>query len=110
MPSPPLKRPTDLSDRINWEDELIDHVKKVYALRSSLLHSGTPFPAPLLAGIGGSELEADDYFPERPIGVWGSGQSEWDASELPMHLHVFAYVVRGALLNWWKESIHPNGK
>lgn len=109
-PSPPSKRPTDPSDRVNWEDELIDHVKKVYALRSSLLHSGTPFPAPLLAGIGESELEAGDYFPERPTGVWGSGQSEWDASELPMHLHVFAYVVRGSLLNWWKESISPNGK
>ncbi|MFJ5264231.1 hypothetical protein ACIQAC_27595 [Streptomyces sp. NPDC088387] len=108
QPVPPVERPISFSDRVNWEDELVDHVKKIYALRSALLHSGAPFPAPLLTGVGGSELEDGDYYPERPSGVWGSGQSEWYASELPMHLHVFAYAVRGALINWWKESVPPN--
>jgi hypothetical protein len=23
--------------------------------------------------------------------------------DLPMHLHIFAHVVRGALLAWWRE-------
>ncbi|MGW7295399.1 hypothetical protein ACWGIB_23785 [Streptomyces xiamenensis] len=104
-PSPPSKRPTAASDRVDWADDLIDNVRTVYSLRSRLLHSGAPFPAPLVAGIGGLEVEEGDYYPERPAGTWGSGQSEWDDSELPMHLHVFAHVVRVAILNWWRESI-----
>ena len=102
-PTPPNKRPADAAVRIEWDSELIDHVKKIYALRSALLHSGTPFPAPLLAGIG-SDLDEHGCLPEKPEGIWSTGESEWDASELPMHIHVFAYVVRGALLNWWRAQ------
>jgi hypothetical protein len=25
----------------------------------------------------------------------------WQAKDLPMYLHIFAYMTRGALLNWW---------
>ncbi|MFE7155330.1 hypothetical protein [Streptomyces sp. NPDC057636] len=105
-PGPPEVRPESISARVDWENELIDHVKKIYGLRSSLLHSGAPFPAPLLSGIG-SDLDDSGSLPERPEGAWGSGESEWDADELPMHIHVFAHAVRGALLNWW--TVEANG-
>ncbi|QCB23072.1 hypothetical protein [Streptomyces sp. SS52] len=102
-PDPPERRPVDTAARVDWDLELLDHVKKVYGLRSSLLHSGTPFPAPLLVGIG-SDFDDDGCVPERPDGIWSDGNSEWDAADLPMHIHVFAHAVRGALLNWWKSE------
>lgn len=32
------------------------------------------------------------------------GGSTWLAKDVPMHLHVFAHIVRGALLRWWAAA------
>jgi hypothetical protein len=33
----------------------------------------------------------------------GSGDSFWSRSELPMEMHVYAYIVGHALREWWKQ-------
>ena len=41
---------------------------------------------------------------ERLVGLGvGSGDAYWDESEIPMHLHVYAYIVRHALVAWWRS-------
>ena len=30
----------------------------------------------------------------------GSRYGEWKGEDIPMYLHVFVHIVRGALLNW----------
>jgi hypothetical protein len=34
----------------------------------------------------------------------GDGSSVWLAKDMPMYLHLFEYVVRGALIRWWQEA------
>ncbi len=31
----------------------------------------------------------------------GAAGAVWQAKDLPMYLHIFAYITRGTLLNWW---------
>jgi hypothetical protein len=53
----------------------------------------------------------DDGVPsERPLGLGSAaGSATWRPKDLPMHLHTFAYVVRGTLLAWWREASDPGG-
>jgi hypothetical protein len=31
------------------------------------------------------------------------GASVWAAADIPMYLHTFEYLARGALLAWWRS-------
>lgn len=98
-PGPPPARP-DPAAQVDWA-ELDEALTIVYEYRSGELHAGLPFPAPLLE----PPLPAgDDVPPERfpALASSGSGGS-WPAERLPMYLHVFAHIVRGALCNWWES-------
>ena len=75
------------------------HLKLIYGYRSKSLHSGVPFPQPMCSA---PFPEPESCATEVPIGLFTSvGGTVWMAKELPMHLHVFADIARGALLNWW---------
>lgn len=85
---PPPRRPND--GRTDWR-KLRKQLSFIYNHRSKDLHEGVPFPrllceAPSVSRAGLAE-EA-------------SRQREHGGIFL-MRLHVFEYVVRAALLNWW---------
>jgi hypothetical protein len=96
LPDPPAIRPSSPAFQVDWA-RMQDHLNTIYDWRSRDLHEGTPIPAPMCAPPYPFEGVAS----ERPMGIsswYGSGN--WVAADTPMLLHTFAYVVRGALLNW----------
>ena len=45
--------------------------------------------------------DTDSRPEERPSYISaGAAGAVWQAKDLPMYLHIFAYMTRGALLNW----------
>jgi len=102
LPDIPPTRPNE-AYRIDWTTEKLQKgLKKVYAYRSIALHAGKPFPAPMCEAPFKSENF--EYYPEKPIGLSAThGSSTWNTKDLPMHLHIFEYIVRGSLINWWEK-------
>ena len=90
------RRPDQRPERryqINW-NELQDQLRAVYGYRSSDLHSGIPIPwvmcePPFLSRAGRA--------PER---VWVP--AAWQGN-VPMHLHMFEFLVRKSLQTWWRS-------
>ena len=86
--------------RVNWTKRgLSKAMVKIYDHRSAALHAGVPFPAPLCWPPRRDEAGLPE---ERPYtGGVGSFDAFWPPDDLPMHLHVYAYVVGHALRTWW---------
>lgn len=101
-PGPPPERPQNDSNRVDW-DQIDAAIKDIYNHRSRLLHDGIPFPGPLLTRPPRSA--EDGTLEERPQAgvIHAFGRAGWKGEALPMHLHVFAYIVRQSLLAWWKS-------
>lgn len=97
-PDPPVARPSDADAQLDWSS-LHTALRIIYDWRSRDLHEGIPFPAPMRApppGTGG------DVAPERFTALAASQEGgSWPAERMPMYLHVFEFVARQALLNWW---------
>lgn len=91
-PRRPDRRPAPRY-RVNW-NALQDQLRVVYGYRSADLHSGIPIPwvmcePPVLSPRGTAhEL------------VWVP--SDWQ-DMVPMHLHIFEFVVRKSLQAWWRS-------
>lgn len=100
-PEPPSSRPEEYA-QVDWDwPNLKTAVAKVYSYRSSRLHSGVPLPSPLCR----PPLPSAGVKDERPTGIAAAeGNAAWVAKDLPMHLHVFGYIVRGCLLKWWQMA------
>lgn len=100
LPAAPEPRPT--WSQVEWTTKnLRNALDKIYSLRSEALHGGIPFPVPMCRPP--TALSNENPTPsEKPIGLasasWGG---VWQAEDCPMHLHIFAYIVREALLKWW---------
>jgi hypothetical protein len=107
-PEPLPHRPQRTAWQVDWE-QLDAAVKTIYAHRSALLHEGLALP-PAMAG---AFVERDDngVFAEclSSNAVHASGSTAWLPGAAPMHLWVFAYLVRGALLNWCTEQVVLHG-
>lgn len=99
LPSPPEIRPPD-HFRVSFEaEQLRKALGTIYAHRSEALHDGTPFPISMCDGILYHDKGVSE---EKPSGLASASASGvWLAEDCPMHLHIFAYIVRGAILNWW---------
>jgi hypothetical protein len=98
LPPPPEHRPPPAL-RVDWDD-MRDLLSLIYRYRSEALHGGKPFPAPLLWPP--MKPFPDQPPEERPIGQGAAqGQHVWQEADLPMHLHFFEHVARGALQAWW---------
>ena len=103
-PDEPKERPPDESGaHIRWSNNgFRENMSQIYGYRSEALHAGKPFPAPMcrppaLAGQW-------DALPETMVAfASGVGDSVWQAEDIPMYLHTFEYIVRGALNQWWEE-------
>ncbi|GAB3673331.1 hypothetical protein [Angustibacter aerolatus] len=95
-PEPPDVRPT--FGALDWT-KMDQHAKLIYDHRSTALHSGKPFPLPMLER---PRAEEDGAIQEVPWGLNSGGLGGvWDAKEAPMLLSTFEYLSRGSLLNWW---------
>ena len=87
--------------QVVWSDASLGAiVRTLYGHRSKALHEGRPFPLPMCV----PPFASDGVAMERPFALSGMG-GQWAAEDRPIHLHVFAYWVRHALLMWWDEMI-----
>ena len=101
LPDPPSPRPVDVDVQVTWTTKDLKRAfTQIYAYRSRTLHGGVAFPAPLCS----SPIDIE----ELPFSIPASSNSRarnppaWSRKDVPMLLHVFEYVVRNALLNWWR--------
>jgi hypothetical protein len=105
MPPPPALRPPVEWARLDWDPKPMKKaLGQVYELRSFALHEGIPFPPPMC----NPPTLIDSSWPAPHEGVLGlaaaagsNGVWTWTADDLPMSLHTFEYIARGALLSWW---------
>lgn len=100
LPSPPEDRPP-ADWQVDWtQTQLRKGLNVIYAHRSKALHSGIPLPGPMC--VPPDEV-ADKVYAERPRGPIAIADSVWTDRDLPMCLHTFEYIVRGALNSWWSQ-------
>jgi hypothetical protein len=94
---PPVK------GQIAWDAPNLKRIfSKIYEYRSSALHGGTPFPLPMC--LPALKPHGWDAPYEKPSGLAISSKGgTWRAEDVPILLHVFHYIVRGALLKWWQD-------
>jgi hypothetical protein len=99
-PSPPRRRPRNKDERVDWR-RMSEHLRTIYRYRSKDLHDGIPFPTELCEPpwqYGGRVPN------ERPIAPRAPGRpAPQTPDDMPMLLHAFEYIVRGALQAWWES-------
>lgn len=111
LPEPPAERPPEdwKWTRVDWSAKPMKKaLEQVYKLRSLALHEGIPFPPPMSQPpfVGERDWSAPS---ETVLGnAAASLGGVWTAADLPMSLHTFEFVCRGALLRWWKHLTEPN--
>ncbi|ERT07788.1 hypothetical protein M595_2192 [Lyngbya aestuarii BL J] len=101
---PPANRP--ICYQVDWSQSSLDKIfSKVYTYRSKALHGGTPFPKPMCRPP--TIDHQNQMFAECPdVGLAeASLGASWKAKDVPIHLHIFEYIVRHSLLNWWQSMI-----
>lgn len=101
-PEPPNERPKECYQH-KWDRATLKaSFSKVYDWRSDFVHEGVLFPKPMCV----PPHREDGLFSEIPIGLAMSAQGgKWQIADTPLLLHLFEYIVRGAILNWWKWSL-----
>lgn len=105
MPDPPVQRPEHETLQVKWSKTGLKKVlSKVYEYRSRYLHGGIPFPAPML--LFPNPVGNESPPPEVPFGLASSSQGgTWLKQDVPINLHCFHYITRGALLKWWRDAL-----
>jgi hypothetical protein len=104
LPPPPSTRSYEWAQH-GWDHRTMKKsLGKIYKHRSRALHGGMPFPAPMSwAPITVGENPAPV---EVPPGLASSALgATWAAQDTPMLLHLFEYIVRNAILNWWRSLV-----
>ncbi len=98
VPDAPAVRPA--SHRQVWNaPDLEQSLRLVYRFRSEYLHAGTPLPWELCIAP-----EPDDSAPCERVPDLLAARDEGVRQDLPMRLHVFEHIVRGALVAWWRRA------
>jgi hypothetical protein len=99
MPPEP-SRPQEKVAAVSWNPgDMRAALSMIYGYRSLALHDGTPFPRPMC-----DPPSFGDWYNERPSCLAaGYADGAWSAEDMPMLLHLFEYIARGALLKWWDE-------
>ena len=107
-PDPPAQRPDECVQEWTWVG-LEQPLREIYALRSRHLHSGVPFPwqlrMPPMPGGSGVPREWFPWHPfdDQPMDLTRDPQTVPNTKR-PVHLHVFAHIVRSSLLKWWASA------
>jgi hypothetical protein len=106
-PTPPQPRPSSWCATDWTEAGLRDALRKIYSHRSKALHESTPFPPPMCRPP--SHLLNDEGVTaptEKPLGLSEFAHGgHWQASDTPMLLWVFEYIVRSSLMAWWTSLV-----
>ena len=102
LPEPPENRPSEAWQH-SWEKNILEiSLKKIYTLRSKALHGGIQFPELMCFPA----FRNEHGMGEVPIGLASEKKgSRWLKVDTPMHLHLFEYIVRNVLTNWWKSVV-----
>lgn len=102
LPSKPNIRPKH--GEFPWSKSKIeDALDIIYDHRSNFLHSGKQFPAPMCW----PPIMMGDHLAEKPCGLaFATKGGKWNEKDVPMLLHTFEYITRGALLGWWGSLIN----
>ena len=107
MPPEPEGRPDMEWLRIDWSTKTFKKniLNKVYDYRSRALHGGIPFPAPMFEPP--FYFNPESFPSEKPLQGLDSHSlgGTWLPDDIPINLHCFHYIARGALLNWWKSMV-----
>jgi hypothetical protein len=105
LPAAPEVRPEASEARVRWDSRRLmkEALSQVYNYRSRALHDGTPFPAPMCS----PPYPLNDGAERPAFGAMGSHGGIWRNEDIPMFLHVFEHIVRGALCAWWSEMPRP---
>lgn len=99
-PGSPKTRP-QITWQLDWSaSSLKDVFSKVYDRRSRALHDGKPFPYPMCVG----PLKRGGHWTETPY-IGGSHGASWSSEEAPILLHTFEYIMRNAILSWWRSVV-----
>jgi hypothetical protein len=99
LPPPPQSRPEEYYCVAWTEPSMKNAMTKIYQYRSQALHGGKPFPAPLCEAPRKFDGK---HFEEKPSGLAVRIRGgTWLAKDLPMYLHLFEYICRNAILQWW---------
>lgn len=102
FPPPPSVRPAEVGQHPWGSQEIQKTMRLIYSYRSKALHGGRPFPAPMCSPP--YRHQTWEAPAEKPIGLAMSTMGgTWLAKDTPMLLHTFEYIVRHALVKWWKS-------
>ena len=105
LPMPPERDPDNESGQIDWSPSSMYRIlKKIYSYRSRYLHSGIPFPAPMLSSRIYTLFSPLPEVAIPGLGTYSHGAT-WKPKDVPINLHCFHHLARGILLNWWKKSL-----
>jgi hypothetical protein len=103
LPPAPAQRP-GREGQVPWsKTKLRDPLSMIYDYRSRSHHGGQAFPLPMCRPPerrDGWKAPAEKTLylsTEHPTAVWR-------AEATPLSLHMFAYLVRGSLCNWWQKG------
>lgn len=104
LPEQPAARPYELAQYAWGDPEAMKIIiKRIYNNRSQALHGGRPFPAPMC--FPPKYLGGDAMAEKPPGGAISTKGGTWVAKDTPMTLHTFEYIVRHALLKWWRSMV-----
>jgi hypothetical protein len=108
MPDPPEQRPDECIQDWTWPG-LEQPLREIYGLRSTHLHSGIPFPWQLrMPPMPTGNDVPREWFPWHPYDDvpmhLARDPKSVPNTKRPVHLHVFAHIVQGSLLKWWKST------
>lgn len=106
---PPSARPPEWCQYC-WEATNIrEGMRLIYNYRSRALHDGKPFPAPMCE-VPGRDAGWDAAQERMIASAVSKAGGMWLAKDIPMLFHTFEYIVRNALLEWWRRGTPEQNK
>tara|TARA_R110002020_G_scaffold114135_1_gene262493 strand:- start:6466 stop:7599 length:1134 start_codon:yes stop_codon:yes gene_type:complete len=105
MPEAPNDRPKEWA-QIKWSKTNFKKIlTQLYDYRSSALHGGVPFPAPLCRPPDQTEKD----MPPTEKGMLGLAShslgATWSSKDLPISANTFFEFTHGVLCNWLNEAL-----
>jgi len=99
----PQTRPPIHHMQFLWQHEKLKKaLKTIYGYRSRALHDGIPFPSPMCKPQAFRNGTSEWCYSEIMLSMTTSERGGvWKQEDIPMTLHLFEFITRRALLNWW---------
>jgi hypothetical protein len=103
LPPAPFPRPAEWAQFPWSRTKMREALSKIYEYRSRALHDGRPFPAPMCSPPGTMHEWNAPAETMTSVGIHQGG-STWLKDDVPFYLHIFEYIARGAILEWWRQE------